>query len=74
MVCVVKECVVCAGTSVCPGDSGSGLVFEQSKLWYLRGVVSVGVSPEQGTKCYTDQYTAFTTVSKFLPFIKQDYP
>nr|CAD7575376.1 unnamed protein product [Timema californicum] len=62
------------GTSVCPGDSGGGLSFEYKKKWYLRGVVSVGVGPDGDSKCYTEQYTAFTTVSTFLDFIKLYYP
>nr|CAD7194110.1 unnamed protein product [Timema douglasi] len=62
------------GTSVCPGDSGGGLSFEYKKKWYLRGVVSVGVGPDGDSKCYTEQYTAFTTVSTFLDFLKLYYP
>nr|CAD7604598.1 unnamed protein product [Timema genevievae] len=62
------------GTSVCPGDSGGGLSFEYKKKWYLRGVVSVGVGPDGDSKCYTEQYTAFTTVSNFLDFLKLYYP
>ncbi|PSN46002.1 hypothetical protein C0J52_06353 [Blattella germanica] len=58
------------GTSVCPGDSGGGLAFENNERFYLRGIVSIGVEPERGKKCFTNQYTAFTKVSDFLPWIE----
>jgi secreted trypsin-like serine protease len=60
------------GTSVCPGDSGGGIAFERDKKYYLRGVVSVGLEPEDGAKCFTDQYTAFTRVSEFLTWMEDN--
>lgn len=44
------------------GDSGSGLTFEHNGLWFLMGVVSVGVPDKLS-------YTAFTKVANFSDWI-----
>ncbi|XP_052121866.1 uncharacterized protein LOC113217967 [Frankliniella occidentalis] len=50
-------------TSVAPGDSGGGMAFpSDDRIWYLRGVVSVGSSLET-----TVSY--FTNVTAFVPWI-----
>ncbi|KAK9751270.1 Serine protease gd N-terminus [Popillia japonica] len=64
------------GSSVCNGDSGSGMVIERTdgsgeKSWHLRGVVSVSI-PKPGTKiCNPMEYMVFTDVAKYLTWIKQ---
>ncbi|XP_072751957.1 modular serine protease-like isoform X2 [Anoplolepis gracilipes] len=59
------------GSSVCDGDSGSGLCFEKNGVWYLRGVVSV--SPEKDGMCDYNLYVGFTYVSKFREWIRKIY-
>ncbi|CAH0559645.1 unnamed protein product [Brassicogethes aeneus] len=63
---------LCAGfhnnsKSVCEGDSGGGLVFEQNQRYYIRGIVSI--SPRQDGSCDIQQYTLYTNVNKFNSFI-----
>ncbi|KAK9751266.1 Trypsin [Popillia japonica] len=64
------------GSSVCNGDSGSGMVIERpdgngEKSWHLRGVVSVSI-PKPGTRiCNPMEYMVFTDVAKYLTWIKQ---
>ncbi|KAI4455097.1 modular serine protease [Holotrichia oblita] len=59
------------GTSVCNGDSGSGMVIEKpdgkgGKSWYIRGLASVS-SPLPGTAiCNPMEYMVFTDVAKYL--------
>lgn len=59
---------ICAGqingASVAPGDSGGGLAFKHQGLWFVQGVVSVGV-PEKLS------YSAFTRVSSFVLWLQQ---
>jgi len=58
------------GTSACDGDSGGGLVFEESRRYFVQGVVSAGISSYgQGGGCDPKYYTVFTKVSKFRTWI-----
>ncbi|XP_026275889.1 coagulation factor IX-like isoform X2 [Frankliniella occidentalis] len=52
------------GASVAPGDSGGGLAFEHNGLWYLQGIVSVGVTQKLS-------YSAFTRVDAYTEWINQ---
>ncbi|KAK3927502.1 Clotting factor C [Frankliniella fusca] len=52
------------GASVAPGDSGGGLAFERNGLWYLQGIVSVGVTQKLS-------YSAFTRVDAYTEWINQ---
>ncbi|KAK0096269.1 hypothetical protein PV326_005920 [Microctonus aethiopoides] len=61
------------GTSVCDGDSGGGLAFSDQGLWYLRGIVSVGI----GTKlsggsrtCDSHLYSLYTKISSHITWIQ----
>ncbi|KAK0162566.1 hypothetical protein PV327_006334 [Microctonus hyperodae] len=61
------------GTSVCDGDSGGGLAFNDQGLWYLRGIVSVGI----GTKlsggsrtCDSHLYSLYTKISSHITWIQ----
>lgn len=60
------------GLSVCQGDSGAGLLFEQNingkKKFYLRGIVSTGTNKDGS--CDNNKYTTFTNVAHFIEFIK----
>lgn len=62
-----------SGSSVCDGDSGGGLVFNDQGLWYLRGVVSVGIGSvlSQGTRsCDSSLYSLYTKISSHISWIQ----
>lgn len=54
------------GSSVCDGDSGGGLVFKDKELWFLRGIVSVGIGAQgdNGERtCNSYTYSLYTEVA-----------
>lgn len=55
----------------CPGDSGGALLFILDGKYYLRGVSSVTITDADGN-CDSTQSVAFTDVSYFLPWIRQN--
>ncbi|XP_070504845.1 CD109 antigen-like isoform X2 [Chironomus tepperi] len=55
------------GSSVCLGDSGSGLFVEHEGVNYLRGIVSASLS--FNLKCDANNYAVFTNVQKFYYWI-----
>lgn len=57
------------GTSVCNGDSGGGMVFEENGVWRLRGIVSLSVKRADKDLCSTSQYVVFTDVAQYLDWI-----
>lgn len=62
------------GTSVCDGDSGGGLVFENKGFWYLKGIVSLSLSTKEvgGTRtCDSTTYSLFTRVFNHMPWIQK---
>lgn len=59
------------GTSVCNGDSGGGMVFQQSNVWYLRGLVSITVAKQGLRVCDTKHYVVFTDVANYIDWINQ---
>lgn len=64
------------GTSVCEGDSGGSMTFEDDNgLFYIRGIVSLSaVKKDDATgqiSCDTSNYVLFTDVAQFLPWIKK---
>nr|XP_008196144.1 PREDICTED: proclotting enzyme isoform X3 [Tribolium castaneum] len=66
-----------AGTTVCNGDSGGGMVFPKAgtsghnTVWQIRGIVSVGVALQGQGVCDPRHYIVFTDVAKHLDWIKQ---
>lgn len=61
-----------SGDSVCTGDSGGGLVFQQrfpdnSTAYFLRGIVSTG--PRLEGSCDNTKYSAFTDVQLNIIFL-----
>lgn len=66
---------ICAGfvnknTSVCSGDSGSGLAFKNpdDNRYYLHGLVSLGPTTEEGD-CDSQQNSLYTKVAFYYEFI-----
>ncbi|XP_070509162.1 ovochymase-like [Chironomus tepperi] len=56
------------GTSVCVGDSGSGLIVKYNGAYYLRGIVSSSLhDPIIG--CNIDKYSVFTDILAFYSWI-----
>lgn len=55
----------------CPGDSGGGLIFTVNGKYYLRGISSVTITDADGN-CDSTQSVAFSDVTFFLPWIRQN--
>lgn len=65
---------ICTGfvdqnTSVCDGDSGSGLAFQnlEDNRYYIHGLVSLG--PKKGHHCDIQQNTLYTKVAYYYQFV-----
>ncbi|XP_043497153.1 uncharacterized protein LOC122520899, partial [Polistes fuscatus] len=61
------------GTSVCDGDSGGGLVFQTGNLWFLRGIVSTGISSTTiaaTATCNSHSYSLYTRISSHFNWIQ----
>ncbi|XP_050359448.1 modular serine protease-like isoform X3 [Nymphalis io] len=70
---------ICAGfgngTTLCKGDSGSGLVFsarEHGEMrYYLRGVLSTGPPNPDGSGCNPNALSSFTHVQEHASFLRR---
>ncbi|XP_015174533.1 PREDICTED: uncharacterized protein LOC107065395 [Polistes dominula] len=61
------------GTSVCDGDSGGGLLFQVGNLWFLRGIVSSGISSTvigATETCNSHSYSLYTRISSHFTWIQ----
>ncbi|XP_047371433.1 modular serine protease-like [Vespa velutina] len=61
------------GTSVCDGDSGGGLVFQTGNLWFLRGIVSIGLGETLSggiRSCDSHSYSLYTRISSHISWIQ----
>ncbi|KAL2725296.1 ATPase family AAA domain-containing protein [Vespula squamosa] len=61
------------GTSVCDGDSGGGLVFKTGNLWFLRGIVSIGLGETLSggiRSCDSHSYSLYTRISSHISWIQ----
>ncbi|GAB0097624.1 hypothetical protein DMENIID0001_132840 [Sergentomyia squamirostris] len=54
----------------CNGDSGSGLLFKRNDKWVLRGIVSTALTDTKTSSCNLKEYTIFTDIVSFLPWIE----
>uniref|UniRef100_A0A182N6R9 Peptidase S1 domain-containing protein n=1 Tax=Anopheles dirus TaxID=7168 RepID=A0A182N6R9_9DIPT len=61
------------GVGPCNGDSGGGMFFNQSDVWYIRGLVSF-TKPLESDMCDPNEYTVFTDVAKYKDWIEQHLP
>lgn len=57
------------GSGPCSGDSGGGLTININGRWYLRGIVSISLFDKATNSCDVGNYTVFTDVAKFLPWV-----
>lgn len=60
------------GTSVCNGDSGGGMFFQENGLWTLRGLVSFSSVREDRDICNPENFVIFTDVAKYLDWIEKN--
>lgn len=67
---IISNRTFCAqghGRAPCFGDSGSGMAVKQlNNRWYLRGIVSGGLSDPT---CTASNFVVFTDATKFIDFI-----
>ncbi|XP_076299621.1 modular serine protease-like [Lasioglossum baleicum] len=62
------------GSAVCNGDSGGGLIFRWSSVWYLRGIVSVSLGTKlegETRQCDSSTYSLYTAVSSHMTWIEK---
>lgn len=59
------------GTNVCSGDSGSGMYVNESGVWKIRGLVSLGVKNNNELTCNPRHYVLFTNVLQYIDWIKE---
>jgi len=73
--CIIADSHICAGgvagKGPCRGDSGGSLIVQDRDL---QGWTAVGlVSYQPGRRCGSDQFVVFTEISKFLPWIAEQF-
>ncbi|XP_030747479.1 chymotrypsin-C-like isoform X2 [Sitophilus oryzae] len=61
------------GSTVCNGDSGSGLAIQdpQTQKWYLEGIVSISPKDHNNDLCDVHYYSIFTNVGMYVDWIYQ---
>lgn len=60
-----------SGTSVCNGDSGGGMYFENDGIYSLRGIVSLTVARSaEANICNPQEYVLFTDAARYLDWIR----
>lgn len=67
----------CAGgvtnmTTACIGDSGGGMFFRRNGLWFVRGIISIGLRGDIDSGCRYGEYFLLTDVAKHLSWIKEN--
>ncbi|XP_065344608.1 chymotrypsinogen A-like [Cloeon dipterum] len=68
------------GTTTCNGDSGGSLSVEKNGRWFIRGIVSFGMSKkvmfegEERSLCHPNQYSLFADVASYVDWIVENTP
>ncbi|XP_065335036.1 CLIP domain-containing serine protease B15-like [Cloeon dipterum] len=68
------------GTTTCNGDSGGSLSVEKNGRWFIRGIVSFGISKmvefegEERSLCHPNQYSLFVDVASYVDWIVENTP
>ncbi|XP_065336179.1 CLIP domain-containing serine protease B10-like isoform X2 [Cloeon dipterum] len=68
------------GTTTCNGDSGGSLSVEKDGRWFIRGIVSFGISKivefegKNTTLCHSNEYTLFADVASYMDWIVENTP
>ncbi|CAB3376967.1 Hypothetical predicted protein [Cloeon dipterum] len=70
------------GTTACIGDSGGSLSLEKNGRWFIRGIVSFGMSKKSGnasggaqeTVCNPESDSLFTDVANYMDWIVENAP
>ncbi|XP_065335744.1 transmembrane protease serine 9-like [Cloeon dipterum] len=68
------------GTTVCNGDSGGSLSVEKDGRWFIRGILSFGVSKkvmfegEQRSLCHPNHYSLIVDVASYMDWIVENTP
>lgn len=62
------------GTTVCNGDSGGSLSFEENGVYHIRGIVSLAMSRKDLKLCSNEDYVIFTDVAQYLHWIENVIP
>ncbi|XP_065346929.1 chymotrypsinogen A-like [Cloeon dipterum] len=68
------------GTTTCNGDSGGSLSIEKDGRWFIRGIVSSGMSKkvmfegEERLLCHPNQYSLFADVAGYVDWIVENTP
>ncbi|XP_065346523.1 putative serine protease 45 [Cloeon dipterum] len=66
------------GTTTCNGDSGGSLSVEKDGRWFIRGIVSFGMSKivefegKNTSLCHPNQYSLFTDVANYMDWIVEN--
>ncbi|XP_065336868.1 coagulation factor IX-like isoform X2 [Cloeon dipterum] len=68
------------GTGTCKGDSGGSLAVEKNGRWFVRGIVSFGITKkvlvdnEEESFCMPNRYSLFVDVASYMDWIVENTP
>uniref|UniRef100_T1H1D0 Peptidase S1 domain-containing protein n=1 Tax=Megaselia scalaris TaxID=36166 RepID=T1H1D0_MEGSC len=57
------------GKGPCHGDSGTGISIIENGRWTLRGLVSATLNKRKSDDCDFKEFTIYTDVAQFIPWI-----
>ncbi|CAB3376963.1 Hypothetical predicted protein [Cloeon dipterum] len=68
------------GTTTCKGDSGGSLAVQKYGRWFIRGIVSFGITKKvtvddkQESFCMPNRYSLFVDVASYMDWIVENTP